>query len=133
MSKKQPTTYSLYHKYKLEIPEEILRWVHPELKKRQGEIGDKWDDELFKLGWLIPAETEQLAAEKWVKEKYIPSDGEWNDTLWTCDDLTRAHMDGQRHIKENTSNFFEMFEKYIKNDGVILVDLVETYKQMEPK
>ena len=41
-------------KYRLDIPGKILRWVHPELRMRQGEIqnGDKWDDELHELEWV---------------------------------------------------------------------------------
>lgn len=54
-------------KYKLAIPEDILRWVHPELKERQGEVGNLWDDALHDLGWLV--EEKLMTRAEWFKEK----------------------------------------------------------------
>ena len=52
-------------KYRLEIPEKMLRWVREELKERQGKICDMWDEELFSLGWLTQIK-EPLSFEEWM-------------------------------------------------------------------
>ena len=54
---------------RLEIPEKLLRWVRPDLRERQGEVSDMWDDELFELGWLTQVEAKgPVGFEKWNKE-----------------------------------------------------------------
>ena len=61
-------------KYKLDIPEKILRWIHPELRARQGETSDIWDEALFRLGWLKKCLTEK------PKKTYplgFDPEGEW--------------------------------------------------------
>ena len=58
----------LNKKYQLKIPEEFLRWVHPELRSRQLEISNKWDESLLDLGWLCEVEGPKVltAEEIWL-------------------------------------------------------------------
>jgi len=80
---------SLPEKYKLVIPVKYFRWVHPELKKRQGEISDMWDDALHELGWLVEIKDEPIKKEfdkwfaKWFQYSDVPADyiNTWNAWL----------------------------------------------------
>lgn len=46
-------------KYRLDIPEKLLPWVQKELRERQGEKSDMWDDRLYELGWITEIESSQ--------------------------------------------------------------------------
>ena len=51
-------------KYELEIPDNMFNLAHPELVKRQGEVGDQWDNALHEIGWLTEIK-EPLSFEEW--------------------------------------------------------------------